>query len=332
MLRNPHHAVRRILVCAALGLLLAVAAHAEITIGGYTQLRYNVWDNALNKPDEFDLRRVRLKAEGPLGKDGADFKLQIDLGKLDDPGGGHVTLKDAWVRQPLGAEWYARGGFSSAMFGYEVELSSSKRLPLERSYAENQLFPDERGLGVYFVRKAQGPSEPEAALGYTNGVHKWHETDKEDHALMARLNWALPRGGAAGISYMNATRTREVAAASAGASRDMDNSVFGVHARWNDKSGVNLQSEYYTGKLLGVAVDGLYTLAEYRPQASPTAYYYRYDQFDDGVVNHDLYKRNTLGVAHDLSAQQRMTLQWEGYKDGKGGDFSNIAAQWQFVY
>lgn len=318
------------IVLPALLLALASLAHAETTLGGYTQLRYNFWDNALDEADSFDFRRVRLAAEGELGNK-ASFKIQLDFSELDDSGGGSVELKDAYITQPLNDAWALRAGLAKIPFGIEVPESSSKRNPLERSQAARKLFPGEREKGVYFIRAPQGPREPQVSVGITDGMRQWADDDSKDRSYVASLQWKLPNKSAAGASYMRATRTRAAAAAN-GATGDLDNSVFGVHARWNTQQGIGIQGEFYTGKLLDADVNGYYALVEYQPSATPMTYFYRYDRFDDGNPSHSAYSRSTLGAARELSSDQRLTVQWEDYEDGKGGSYSNVGTQWQFKY
>jgi hypothetical protein len=302
--------------------LSAQTAQAQLKVSGYTQARYNWYDDSMYKPDEFDLRRVRLKVKGALNDTGTVATLQIDLSKLDESGSGDVGLKDAIIEHPLSDDWRVRLGYSSVLFGFEVPYSSSRRLPFERSQAARKLFPGERDTGVYFIRTPNGEGGPEFVVAYSDGLADWE--DDEQSMALARVQWDLPDKGAVGVSYAMGDRTRS----------DMcyDQDVWGAHVRWPAGHGLVFQGEYYDGEILGADVDGWYGQLEYSFPTSKWTSYYRYDIYDDGDPCHTDYDRDTLGVMYQLDAKQRISVQWEGYEDGKGGSFDNYGVQWQFKY
>jgi hypothetical protein len=323
-------AVLGLLCTLGLCLLFEGPAKADIKLSGYTQARINFWDGALDKSDDFDLRRVRLKAEAPVNDQGTQLVLQIELAELDDAGGGNVTLKDAKIEHRLSDRWSARLGYAKMPFGFDVPYSSSKRLPLERSQAARRLFPGERDTGLYFTYVPPRANVPKVAFGYGNGVHEWRDSDKESHAALLALEWPLPNKGAAGVSYMDASRVQTDP--NTGQNVHFANDVWGAHVRWNGSQGINFQAEAFGGKLLGVNVDGWYSLAEVTPRDLPATVFYRYDTFDDGLPASDLFRRHTLGVASDIAEKSRVTAQWECYHDSKGGAFTNYGLQWQVEY
>ena len=301
---------------------MGAIAFAKMDVSGYTQARYNFYDDSMYKADEFDLRRVRVKFKGPINEQGTVATVQVDLSKLDDTGSGEVGLKDAIIEQPLSDEWRARLGFSSVLFGYEVPHSSSHRLPFERSQAARKLFPGERDTGLYLIRKPTGEGQPEFVVAFSDGMADWE--DDEQHAFIARAQWSFGNESVAGVSYMNATRTQ--------GDEDFDQDVFGAHVRWNGPSGVGMQAEYYDGKLLDIDVDGWYGQLEYAFPASSWTGYYRYDTFDDGNPTHDEYKRSTVGAAYQLDKSQRITLELEDLENESGVEATNWGLQWQFKY
>jgi len=315
----------RVSLGIATALLLAVAAcasHAGMEVSGYTQARYNFFDEATGDDDEFDLRRVRLKFKGEIDEQGTVATLQIDLSKLDESGSGEVGLKDATIAHPLGSQWSARLGYASTLFGFEVPYSSSSRLPFERSRAAKKLFPGERDTGLYLIRAPQGHSGPEFLVAYTDGLGDWE--DEKQSAFVTRLQWGLPGGGVAGVSYLKGDRTPTT--------EEFDQDVLGVHAQWNGSNGFNLQGEYYDGKLLGVDVDGWYGQAEYQFPGTAWTGYYRYDTFDDGDPEHDTYSRNTFGAAYQLDKKQRVSLEVESLDTERRVSETNWGVQWQFKY
>ncbi len=328
------------LSAATLALVPAPAARAEMVFSGYTQARFNLMDSALDKPNEFDLRRTRLKYSGTVSSRGTEATIQIDLAKLDDrqddkdPRNRRVVLKDAFVRHPFNSQWAARMGYTTIPFGFEEEYSSSKRLPLERSKAATSFFPGERENGLYFLYKPPDRRQPEVVFGYSNGMYEWGDRasngdqDKKDHAWTGRVQWPLPRQGVAGLSYTSASRQREVG----GERRDLDQNCWGAHVRYHAPRGLNLQAEYYDGEILSVESKGWYAQVEYAPGLNRVMPFYRHDVFDDGIAGHQTYRRHTLGVAYDQDKQERFTLQWERYDDLKGGSYNNWGLQYQVKY
>lgn len=301
---------------------LCGTAAAEMKVSGYTQARYNWYDDSMYKPDEFDLRRVRLKAKGPINDEGTVVTVQVDLSKLDETGSGEVGLKDAIIEHPLSDDWKVRLGYSSVLFGFEVPYSSSSRLPFERSEAARKLLPGERDTGLYLIRTPRAEGEPEFVIAYSDGLADWE--DDEQSMALARVQWHLPNQGVAGFSYTAGDRTRD------GECYDQD--VWGAHVRWPASHGLAFQGEYYNGEMLGADVDGWYGQVEFAFPDSDWTGYYRYDVYDDGNASHDEYQRNTIGAMYQLDKNQRVSIQWEGYNDGKGSSFDNCGVQWQFKY
>ena len=315
---------------------LACVAQADVKVSGYSQARYNFWDSSQNKNNEFDLRRVRVKFASTLNDAGTEAVVQVDLSKLDDAEPGRVVLKDAFIRHPLNQNWAARLGYGGILFGFEVEYSSSKRLPLERSRAENMLFPDEKGNGLYLMYKPTEPGRPCVEVGYTNGVQKWRETDDKDVAALIRIHWPLERGGDAGVSFLRGSRTQttEIAPAVADAekiTRSYDNNVWGAHVRWIAPRNWALQGEYYNGQILANDVSGWYAKAEFTPTGANNTWFYRYDAFDYGTPGDSSFGRHTLGWAWDLHKNERLTIQFESLAD-KGAKADNVGVQWQVKY
>ncbi|MEN6642530.1 MAG: porin [Armatimonadia bacterium] len=313
--------------------LLAVcgAVHAEWKFSGYTQARYNFWDGDLDSDDAFDLRRVRIKAEGPVSEE-TTIKLQFDLGKLDDDG-GDVELKDALITRKLNEEWTGTLGFTSVPFGYEVPTSSSRRLAFERSEAANKLFPGERDTGLYFHYTPEKAGRPMASFGYGNGLKKWRDSDSKGNedtdssAFIARLQWPVGKGGVAGASYMMADRKREID----GVEQDFGSeNVLGLHVRYDLPKTWAFQAEYYDGEILNVDAKGWYAMAEYALPKAPATIFYRYDTFDRQQPED--FSRNTLGVAYELSKNERVTLQGERYDDYDGKQYTNFGLQYQVKY
>ncbi|MHB8997356.1 MAG: porin [Armatimonadota bacterium] len=334
----------RVMGMIAISVMLTTMAHAEWKWSGYSQLRYNWWDEDLNKDNDsaFQIRRARLKVEGQVNPD-TTITLQADFAKLidDENGSGDVELKDALITRKLNENWFATAGYTTTPFGFEVPTSDSVLWALERSRVADALFPGQRDTGLYVHYRPSKRGVPQVDLGYGNGLHSWYDAnsagdeDSNSHAWVARANWSLPNKSFAGASYMMADRTRTIG----GVDYDFNNQdVFGLHARYNFANNLTTVAEYFDGHqpaLVGglpvnQSVSGWYALAAYTLKDKPITPYYRYDTYDFGGA--DDYARNTIGVLWDRSKTERFTLQFEDGDDGKGVDFSNFAVQWQVKY
>lgn len=318
-----------ILLILSACLLTAGAAMGDPEWSGYVQARLNFYDGDLNKADEFDLRRVRLKSKWPVNDDGTVVTVQFGLSALDDPGGGSVALKDAKIEHRFSRQWHARLGYASIPFGFEVPYSSSKRLPLERSHAAKEFFPGERDNGLYFIYRPDRTDRPRLTVGYSNGPHKWRNTDQQTHALVLAARWPLPNAGCAGVSYMDATRVRQDPNTQQNVR--IDNSVWNAYVRCNgkgDSGSLAFQGETYWGKLLGVEASGWYVMGEVAPRNVPATFFYRYDRFGDKGPE-PTYRRHTAGAAAETADNVRITVQWENYRGTDGRAYTNYAFQWQ---
>lgn len=314
--------------------LVVSLAHAEWKFSGYTQARFNAWDNDVDD-DSFDLRRVRIKAEGPVFGEETTIKLQFDLSGLDDDN-GEVELKDALITRKFTPDIKGAMGYTSVPFGYEVPTSSSKRLALERSEVARRFFPGERATGAWFMyhpAAVAGQIKPMIDLGYTNGLSKWYDEDSsgnEDagsHAFFARVQAPFAKTGLAGLSYMAADRERTIGGVDTPFGSE---NIFGAHLRYDSPSGFAVQGEYYTGEILDKDVTGLYGLLEYKLPKTPKTLFYRYDTCDRSMAFD--FTRHTAGIAWDVDKNERVTLQGEFIEDYVGNGITNYALQYQVKY
>jgi hypothetical protein len=333
-------------VLLAMCLLVAGMVHAaEVKVGGYSQIRYIFWDSALNNTyDSFDLRRVRVRAEGKVNDD-TTFRVQFDVAPLDASNRGRlatvnvdeIELKDAWIRRKLNDHASVRMGFASVPFGFEVPYSSARRLPLERSRVAQQLFPGERDLGLYFTFTPKTPKAPQIDVGYGQGLRNWYraagngDVDTDSSALIARAQWELANKSLAGISYMMGDRTRTVGG---NATKFNGEDVLGAFVRYNLPQTWAFQAEYFDGTILDVDVDGYYGMVEHKLKNQPGTLFYRYDGYDDGRAATRDYKAHTLGLGWELGKNERLTVQVEDIRnnDAAGTKYTNFGVQWQVSY
>lgn len=311
-----------------LALVVAATVSAQVKVSGYTQIRCA--DTSIEDDDyEFDIRRCTIGISAPINDDGTEIKLGAELAGLDDED-GEFELDEAVITHPLNAEWEARVGYSDAIFGYDLSYSSSRRLPFERAQATRRLFRGGKDTGIYCMYEPQngGIGTPSGVVGITNDIEDtadWFDEHDTSFAFVGGLNWALPNNGQAGLSYMSSSREGTIG----GVRTEWDDYVWGAHVRYNSNSNFAFQAEYLGGDQQEVGVSGWYGLLELRPNSGDTAFFYRYDTYDDG--DPDDYCRHTAGVAMEVGSQSRVTLQYEDIDD-EGVDGSTFGIQWQVKY
>jgi hypothetical protein len=136
----------------------------NITIRGYTQVRYNRLfetnenlgneqaDKSWGKDGGFFIRRMRIIFFGQISKQ-VYFYIQPDFASSPSSDKLHFAqLRDAFFDVGLDAdnEFRFRIGQSKVPFGFENLQSSQNRLPLDRNDALNSAVSNERDLGVFF--------------------------------------------------------------------------------------------------------------------------------------------------------------------------------------
>ncbi|MFP4248511.1 MAG: hypothetical protein ACLFU7_02565 [Armatimonadota bacterium] len=335
------HRLMSVVAIAAMLIAVALPAFAqwEPNVNGCAQFRYEYSDD--EGDGDFDTRRVRLNWKDAINNSGTTVRVQLDFGDLLSGDGNKVSAKDIWVMQPVNDTWSALAGFTTVRFGYELEYSSSKRLPLERSQAARSFFPGERGLGVYIGHAASETANVNFDLCYVDGMDSWERGDFDDaESLIARAEVPVGNGGAAGLSYMTSDiDLAGITAAQAGsANSSFSPNVFGAHLRYDSAIGGNswgAQAEYYDGDWYDQKnhavydADGWYAQLEFSPEESAVSPFYRYDEFNaENVAD---YSRHTLGVAYEPWSSNRFTLQLEDI-DMASADDTTVGVQWQVIY
>jgi len=275
--------------------------------------------------------------------------VQMDVAPLvDDQGGSSdLQLKDAVILRKSSDHWYARVGYTQFPFGYEVTSSDADNWTFNKSFVMNKLLPGERDTGLYFEYKPSNPNAPMFDIGYSNGPQKWHNADKfgnrdtDAHALVARAQMLLPRGGSAGVSAMLAKRRGTIGATATNPALPYDFSdanVWGAHVNWVGSENWVARAEYFDGKLPTVSgatvtdksTSGWYAFASYTSPKNNVTGFYRYDTFDGTART---YRRHTFGVGRERNKNERYTLLIERIaNDGSGKADTNIGAQWQVKY
>lgn len=316
----------------ALCLVVALPACAQWSpsVSGYSQFRYTYSDK--DNDGDFDVRRARLNWRDKMNEAGTEFRIQLDFSDLPS-GGGSVAIKDLWVSHPFDNGWSGLFGFATVRFGYELQYSSSRRLPFERSQAARSFFPGERGLGAFVSYKSPQSPNVRFDLAYLDGMDSWDRGDFDDaSSFVAKVEMPLSGGGAAGLSYM--TSSVDV---TTGGGQSFSPDVWGAHLRWNGSSDAGnwgLQAEYYDGDLyhhrnhIVQSADGWYAQVEFSPANSSATPFYRFDEFN--TAGSSGFSRHTLGCAFDVIEGNRFTLQIEDISAATND--TTVGVQWQVIY
>ena len=304
-----------------------------LKMSGYVQGRWQYYPDEMSVKDangdkhniqnEFMVRRARFSIEAnpnPYTK----ILMQPDFGQ------NAVVMKDAWVERSFGPhmENRVRMGQQDVPFGFEVPQSSGAMLPLERNWVTRRTIPDEKdtGLVYYFTTPedrtlfAEGKSNAWApgdfgniAVGFFNGQGmgpEAQEVDSNKH-LAVRLTkpFVLNGNGAygeVGASYFGGDYY------SKGAKHSFTDNLLGFHG-YIAPEPFGVQAEYFNGKTEGHDLSGWYATGLWKVTAEGTAFV-RYDKMDGWRKGADAdYSRHrySLGYAHQLDNNTRITLEWD---------------------
>jgi len=215
-----------------------------------------------------------------------------------------------------------RLGLSRIPFGYEVPLSSSRLITLERSKVATDLlvpFTFDKGLFWYY-QPGQGPN---LALALTNGTPPNVPTDTNERKdFIGRLSHAIP-GGEIGLSMYQGNNPTN--------NQTMDRTGIDLETK---QGPVTLLSEVIAGRDGTTDSLGGYVTLAYQKDGTPSQPYIRFDTFDrDDAVPDDVYNRVTVGYNHYLATGTRVTLEYESINDEQEPDLNGrITTQYQVSF
>lgn len=309
------HTLPIVLATVALATLSAFAV-PSLKIGGYVQVRYTDTIGAadVNKVSGYDengtfsIRRARLAAKATINPQSMAV-IEIDASQVG------VTTKKAYIGYTFG-DVYTTLGRNTIPFGYELQLSSSALLPLERSMISNSMPEYVTGL-VAMPGSALVPVRTK--LGIVNGDDptgkKFEEkfNDQNNNKVLL-ANVEKPFGNTTvGASYIT--------------NSDSDDAVNGYLVYCTDKvylAGEYIASDFNKELALNlIKVDdvqvlarnsGWYVLGAY--YVNPlTALYARYDTLDNDYI--DARDRVTVGVDYWLDAEKanKLTAEYQFIDD-----------------
>lgn len=274
-------------------------------ISGYLQVRFS--DDHAKSNSTFSIRRARLSTSGQLSPK-ASYKIQL---QIEGDNGKSVAIRDAYIDLVTGLYSRLRSGQAVIPVGYELTESDPDRIELERSFAMDRLFPDQRDIGIQW-RYQQATTAPayEVALVNGSGVNTTDTNDRKD--IIGSVHIPFTWGNASLALYSGKAGTNADGAAK-------DRLTAGVDV--NGKP-TGLRVEYVVGKDHGADVEGWYARLSQRMTRTGTAYV-KYDTYDENTDrSSDLFRRWTVGWSEQLDSNIRLTLQWEARRIGS--DFSDI--------
>lgn len=272
-----------------------------LRITGFLQARYE-WNEARRPRSDFWLRRARLRLQAEPTPWAAAVLY------LESAGSG-VEALDAYadVKSRQGA--FLRGGQFKPPFGIEVPEYPADRLAPEASRAISVLFgPTLRDRGFMVGREPRaGGNGLSAYLGVFNGNGSGRRDNNGTKDLGLRVARTF-EWGSLGASGYTGRFTRAVTAGGATTNVTTAKDRYGLDllARVGR---AELRSEVIAGKDLGASVRGGYLQAAYR-LSRPTGYpFVKLDWYDPNRhAGGDYYSRWTLGYAHQLGPNTRVTL------------------------
>ncbi|HEY3282582.1 MAG TPA: porin [Armatimonadota bacterium] len=305
-------------------------AAPAVKLSGYVQARFETNITPKGQSD-FSIRRARVKVQGdPTPWSSVVYQVEA--------AGANVTTLDAYADLRPKSLPFLRAGQFKVPFGLEVAENPADRLAPEASKAVSTLFGTlrDRGfmLGHEIKANQPGVSVFLAALN-GNGSNARDNNGTKDVALrvVRPFTW-----GALGASYYTGRFTRGVTTKDAtGASITTD--VTTSKERYGAEALVSLgraevRSEYIAGHDLGASVSGGYAQAAYtlkKPTGTP---FVKYDWYDKNRnAGGDWYSRWSLGYAHQLGANTRLTLAEQIIHDSatpKGDNVTTVQVQVKF--
>lgn len=338
----------------------------KIKVTGYIQTRYEFNQQssvppsldtkaspiAIKNPNlnRFHIRRGRLKVtydSSPLSQaviyfDGNTSGSDRNVRLLE----AYVTLRDLWTPEHRHA---LNAGQMNVPFGYEIERSSSVRELLERSKAENVLFPGERDRGVTLT--SQWIPQLQTVIGLFNGPGI-NSTDypttppRKGRDFVARARWSQGIFDVAGSAYVGKNMVLIDTTAASLRKVQIDRTRYGADAQCyyqlSSLSGLplgggSLKFEFYTGKDFNTAAFDatkrkLKAGRAINDLASDFIGWYgmvvqnfgealqfaaRYDYWDPNTktdtdaVEHDQYRRIGVALNWFYDANTRLTVAWD---------------------
>ncbi len=286
-------------VAVSLGLSLVLLCSTtvwsapEVKLTGFVQARY-VSDQAASVASTFTVKRARATFDAVLTPQSA-VRLQLDAS-------GTPALLDAYCAvKPPDTNLTVRLGQFKVPISYEIVEPISALLERELSEAWARLVPKTRDSGVHLLIKGKdrAPSWDVAVLN-GNGLNRNDNNEQKDVLVREVIPF---RQGTAEIAYYTGkftdgpsttVRSRLVGGAEASLGR------------------VGLRGEYVRGRDLGKDVTGGFLRVSGKVGRQEGIAFAKYDLYDEDLdAPNTTFKRLSLGYAHELDPQTRLTAVYQ---------------------
>ena len=308
----------------------------DVTMGGYGQARYTIYDDDSGMDDTFSLSRLYWMMRGTVAE---DWSVHVGAYLSHD-----FVLLDATLTWEIDPMFNLSAGQFLLPFSFEQLTSSSKLDTVDRAVISDSCC-DHRDIGV----RANGSlMENKVTYGVAivngNGINTTDNNDKKDVVARVQVQPFLgTEGPLAGLLVAGAFQTGEqpmMGVDALGAEivlGDEKRTRYIGTAVWKFED-IKLQGEYLQQELedSGITADGYYVLGTYDLEVAgqtvqPVVKYEQMDPNDD--VDDDETKRTTLGVNWFAGPKTKISVNYR-IIDEEPVDVDNneLIAQWQQAF
>ncbi|HOF86695.1 MAG TPA: hypothetical protein PLZ36_01150 [Armatimonadota bacterium] len=317
--------------------LASPAAPTKWMVTGYVQGRVtDTLDETPQTASTFQIRRAYMYVRGAV-----DEHITGTLLLAMQP-----TVRAEHAYAEYAAKPYmVRLGLVPLPLGYEIPLTSSRLVTLERSQIVTDLVVKNGGQDIYFFDRgiflyylpAKGLNVSAALINgqpveNSSGAEGLFTNDRNDgKPIVARVGYSIP-GGEVGVSYYGGNR-RVRTAASDGSQRL---TLYAFDLATN-RGPFTIIAEAMAGTDGGIEKEGGYLTVAYRKEGSASQPYLRFDIEDqDTAAPNTNYKRLTAGYAYYLNPAAKVSLEYESIDAGAAfapaQPNSRLTGQYQIIF
>jgi phosphate-selective porin len=311
-----------------------VNASKKLTLGGYTQVRYQALEET-GKPDGFDIRRARLDVKGNISPYWG-YRVQFDLA-------GSPKLLDAYVDLKLNETLNLTIGQAKIPFSLENLASSTQLLLIDRSQVVEALTArgkdpvgnqNGRDIGLLLggtLVKLKSRPVVDYRLGVYNGagINVADNNERKDYAarLIVHPVAGLDISGAYydGSRLVPEVKTENVVTTPAA---NVNRDRYGFDLSYDLKN-FSLRSEYIHGKDNQTEREGYYVMGGYSFFQKKWQLVAKYDFYDaDKAKADDASTWAVLGINYFVNANTKLQANYT-FKDEEGASIDNNFANVQ---
>jgi len=243
--------------------------------------------------------------------------------------------------------YMVRLGLVPLPIGYEIPLTSSRLITLERSQIVTDLVVKNGGQDIYFFDRgvflyylpAKGLNVSAALINgqpveNSGGAEGLFTSDRNDgKPIVARVGYSIP-GGEMGVSYYGGNRRVRVAAPASDGSQRLTLYAFDLAT---NRGPFTIILEAMAATDGGIEKNGGYLTVAYRKAGSASQPYLRIDIEDQNTnAPNTNYQRLTAGYAYYLNPTSKVSLEFESIDAGAnfapGQPNSRLTGQYQIIF